>query len=64
MRAVRIDLTAAHLWDITAIAALDDVVSKMRRHCTAVDVIGQNQASAVVVDRHAPLLRDPPAAAV
>jgi SulP family sulfate permease len=64
VRAVRIDLTAAHLWDITAIAALDDVVSKMRRHGMTVEVIGLNQASAVLVDRHAPLLRDPPAAPV
>ncbi|WP_445488707.1 SulP family inorganic anion transporter [Rhodopseudomonas sp. RCAM05734] len=62
--AVRIDLTAAHLWDITAIAALDDVVGKMRRHGMVVEVIGLNQASAVLVHRHAPLLRDPPAATV
>jgi SulP family sulfate permease len=58
VRAVRIDLTAAHLWDITSVAALDEVVGKMRRHGIAVEIIGLNQASAVLVDRHAPLVRD------
>ncbi len=53
---VRIDLTQAHLWDITAVGALEDVVAKMRRHGLAVEVIGLNQASAILVDRHAPLV--------
>ncbi len=55
---VRIDLTQAHLWDITAVAALEDVVSKMRAHGIAVEVVGLNDASSVLVDRHAPLVRD------
>jgi SulP family sulfate permease len=54
---VVIDLTAAHLWDITAVGALDTVVAKMRRHGIAVDVIGLNEASAILVDRHAPLVQ-------
>jgi SulP family sulfate permease len=54
---VRIDLTAAHLWDVTAVAALDGVVGKLRRHGIAVEVVGLNQASAVLVDRNAPLLQ-------
>ncbi|MEN2787933.1 SulP family inorganic anion transporter [Sphingomonas qilianensis] len=56
---VRIDLTAAHLWDVTAVGALEDVVSRMRRHGIAVDLIGLNAASAVLVDRHAPALGTP-----
>ncbi len=55
-RRVRIDLTAAHLWDVTAVAALEDVVSKLRAHGVAVEVIGLNAASSVLVDRHAPLV--------
>ena len=51
---MRIDLSAAHLWDITAVGALDDVVTRMRRHGIAVETIGLNRASAVLVDRHAP----------
>jgi len=54
---VRIDLTAAHLWDVTAVGALEDVVAKLRRHGIAVDLVGLNAASAVLVDRHAPLVR-------
>jgi SulP family sulfate permease len=57
-RHVRIDLTAAHLWDVTAVGALEEVVAQMRRHGIAVEVVGLNQASAVLVDRHAPLMRD------
>ena len=53
---VQIDLTAAHLWDITAVAALEDVVSKLRAHGIAVEVVGLNAASSVLVDRHAPLV--------
>lgn len=53
---VRIDLTQAHLWDITAVGALEDVVSKLRAHGIAVEVVGLNTASSVLVDRHAPLV--------
>ncbi|MBH2000394.1 MAG: SulP family inorganic anion transporter [Sphingomonadaceae bacterium] len=55
-RQARIDLSAAHLWDITAVGALEDVVTKMRRHGMAVELIGLNEASAVLIDRHAPLI--------
>ncbi|VWX54222.1 SulP family inorganic anion transporter [Novosphingobium sp. 9U] len=58
-RRVLIDLTNAHLWDITAVGALEDVTSTMRRHGIEVEVVGLNEASAVLVDRHAPLLRQP-----
>ncbi|RZL99189.1 MAG: SulP family inorganic anion transporter, partial [Sphingomonas sp.] len=58
-RAVRIDLTHAHLWDITAVGALEEVVTKLRRHGRIVEVIGLNAASAILVDRHAPLVADP-----
>lgn len=48
---VRIDVSEAHFWDITAIGALDDIVLKLRRHGAAVEVIGLNQASATMVER-------------
>ena len=48
---VVIDLSRAHFWDITAVAALDKVVLKLRREGTAVEVLGLNQASATIVDR-------------
>ncbi len=48
---VRIDVSAAHFWDITAIGALDDIVLKLRRHGAQVEVIGLNEASATMVER-------------
>jgi len=48
---VTIDLRRAHFWDITAVAALDKVVIKLRREGTEVDVLGLNEASATIVDR-------------
>ncbi|MCR4378946.1 MAG: SulP family inorganic anion transporter [Rhodospirillales bacterium] len=48
-----IDVSAAHFWDITAVAALDKVVIKFRREGTQVELIGLNEASATIVDRFA-----------
>jgi SulP family sulfate permease len=55
---VRIDVTQAHLWDITAVAALDKVVLKFRRQGASVEILGMNAASATIVDRLA--LHDKP----
>ena len=52
-RHVRIDLRGAHLWDVTAVGALETAVGKLRRHGAAVEVVGLNAASAILVDRHA-----------
>ncbi|AOO81697.1 SulP family inorganic anion transporter [Bosea vaviloviae] len=48
---VTIDLTHAHFWDISAIAALDKAVLRFRRNGALVTVIGLNEASATMVDR-------------
>lgn len=48
---VRIDLTHAHFWDITAVSALDKVVMKLRRKGSEVEVLGLNVASATLVDK-------------
>lgn len=50
---VRIDLSRAHFWDITAISSLDKVVIKFRREGTEVELIGLNEASATLVDKFA-----------
>ena len=50
---VRIDVSRAHFWDITAVSALDKVVLKFRREGTEVEVIGLNAASATMVDKFA-----------
>jgi SulP family sulfate permease len=48
---VEIDLTQAHLWDLTAVAAVDKVVFRYRRQGAVVEVIGLNQAAATLVER-------------
>lgn len=48
---VRIDVTHAHFWDLTAVSALDKVVLKFRREGTEVEILGLNEASATLVDR-------------
>ena len=50
---VRIDVSDAHFWDISAVAMLDKVVLKFRREGTEVEIIGLNQASATMIDRFA-----------
>ncbi|TCU20314.1 SulP family inorganic anion transporter [Rhizobium sullae] len=53
VRKVVIDVSLAHLWDITSVAALDKVVLWYRRSGVDVSVVGFNQASATMVDRFA-----------
>ncbi|MDP3776856.1 SulP family inorganic anion transporter [Methylotenera sp.] len=50
---VRIDVSRAHFWDVTAVSALDKVVIKFRRENIQIEVIGLNEASATMVDRFA-----------
>ncbi|WP_439534324.1 SulP family inorganic anion transporter [Polymorphobacter sp.] len=51
--AVTIDMTGAHFWDISAVAALDKVVARLRRAGCEVSMIGYNRASADIVDKFA-----------
>ncbi|WP_337268741.1 SulP family inorganic anion transporter [Oryzifoliimicrobium ureilyticus] len=46
---VRIDLTNAHFWDITAIAALEKVIDRYKAHAIPTTVIGLNQASSTLM---------------
>jgi len=48
---VTIDVTRAHFWDISSVAALDKVVLKFRRDGTEVEVVGLNEASATLVEK-------------
>lgn len=51
LKRVTIDVSEAHLWDITAVGAIDDVVLKFRRHGVEVELHGVNEASANMIDR-------------
>ncbi len=46
---VRIDVSRAHFWDLSAIHALDRVVLKFRREGTEVELFGLNEASETLV---------------
>ena len=58
---VVIDLTHAHFWDTSAVAALDRVILKFRRHGAVLEVIGMNEASGLLIDKLA-THRDQPTA--
>ena len=50
---VMIDMTHAHLWDISSVDALDKIVGKLDKGGASVKVIGYNEASADIVDKFA-----------
>ena len=57
---VVIDVSGAHIWDISSVAALDMAVLKFRRDGAEVEIIGMNEASETIVDKLA--LHDKPGA--
>ncbi|ESZ67714.1 sulfate transporter [Mesorhizobium sp. L103C119B0] len=57
---VTIDVSQAHIWDISSVAALDMVVLKFRREGADVQIVGLNEASETIVDRLA--IHDKPGA--
>ncbi|KGJ23476.1 SulP family inorganic anion transporter [Paracoccus sanguinis] len=48
---VIIDVSRAHIWDISSVQALDMAVLKFRRDGAEVEIIGMNEASETIVDR-------------
>ena len=48
---VVIDVSDAHIWDISSVAALDMVVLKFRRDGADVELRGMNEASETIVDK-------------
>ena len=57
---VIIDVSRAHIWDISSVQALDMVILKFRRDGAEVDVIGMNDATETIVDKLA--IHDKPGA--
>lgn len=47
---VSIDVSKAHIWDLTGVKAVDMAVLKFRRQGAAVELIGMNDASATIMD--------------
>jgi len=57
---VTIDVTHAHIWDISSVQALDMIILKFRREGAEAEVVGMNEASETIVDRLA--IHDKPGA--
>ncbi|MFC4667178.1 SulP family inorganic anion transporter [Seohaeicola nanhaiensis] len=57
---VVIDVSEAHIWDISSVAALDMAVLKFRRDGCDVEIVGMNAASETIVDKLA--MHDKPGA--
>ncbi|MEM9907035.1 MAG: SulP family inorganic anion transporter [Cyanobacteria bacterium P01_D01_bin.44] len=57
---VVIDLKESHLWDQSAVMAIDKIVLKFRRKGTEVKIVGLNEASKTLIDRLA--IHDKPGA--
>jgi SulP family sulfate permease len=51
LETVKIDVSRAHIWDISSVSALDTVVLKFRREGADVEIVGLNEASETIVDR-------------
>ena len=48
---VVIDVSRAHIWDISSVQALDMAVLKFRREGADVSIVGMNEASETIVDK-------------
>lgn len=48
---VTVDLTHAHLWDQSAVDAVDKVVFRFKKHDVVVELIGLNEASETLLER-------------
>ncbi|MCD1627604.1 MAG: SulP family inorganic anion transporter [Paracoccaceae bacterium] len=57
---VTIDVSRAHIWDISSVQALDMVILKFRRDGAEVEIIGMNEATETIVDKLA--IHDKPGA--
>jgi SulP family sulfate permease len=57
---VIIDVSRAHIWDISSVQALDMAILKFRRDGADVEVIGMNEATETIVDKLA--IHDKPGA--
>jgi sulfate permease, SulP family len=60
LQKVTIDVSHAHIWDISSVAALDMIILKFRREGADVEIIGLNEASETIVDKLA--IHDKPGA--
>jgi SulP family sulfate permease len=48
---VELDLTHAHIWDVTSVNMLNNVIEKFKAQNIAVTVVGLNEASSTLIER-------------
>jgi sulfate permease, SulP family len=48
---VRLEVSKAHIWDLTGVNAVDTAVLKFRRQGAEVELVGMNEASATIMDK-------------
>lgn len=48
---VHLDVSRAHIWDLTGVGAIDTAVLKFRKAGVSVEVTGLNEASATIMDK-------------
>jgi len=51
LQRVRIDVSRAHIWDVSGVNAVDIAVLKFRREAVEVELVGMNDASATLMDK-------------
>ena len=56
---VRIDLSQSHIWDVSAIGALERAAGRLRARGARVELVGLNEASAAIVNRLSPEMDGP-----
>jgi SulP family sulfate permease len=51
VNSVELDLTHAHIWDVTSVNMLNNVVQRFKAQGVEVSVVGLNEASSTLIDR-------------
>jgi SulP family sulfate permease len=51
IKEVELNLTYAHIWDDSAVAAMEKIIAKFEENGTTVDVTGLNEASTLLVEK-------------
>ncbi|WP_416151793.1 SulP family inorganic anion transporter [Salipaludibacillus sp. HK11] len=51
LKTVELNLTYAHIWDDSAVAALEKIVAKFEENGTGVEITGLNEASSMLVEK-------------
>ena len=52
VQSVELDLTHAHIWDVTSVNMLNSVVKKFNDKNIEVKIIGLNEASSILIDKY------------